>query len=105
MTTLNALAQQHILESEARLLHIDEHMARSRQGSTKAFDILLEHAQVHWIEADRDRLARELESLRVMSLTDTPEVVGRVKGLSSALETVGLELKKALAAVLETGHQ
>ncbi len=105
MNALNALAQQHILESEARLLHIDELTARSRRGSTKAIDVLLEQAQVHRIQADRDRLALELEGLRVMPRTDTPEVVGRAKGLTSALANVGLELEKALAAVLETGHR
>lgn len=105
MNILNTLAQQHILESEARLLHIDELMARSRQGSTKAFDALLEHGHVDRIQADRDRLALELEGLRGLPRSDTPEVVGRVKGLNSALETIGLELEKALAAVLETDHQ
>jgi hypothetical protein len=91
------LVEQHIRESEVRLRHIDELIARARAA---------EETDIRWRQAraERDRLARQLDDIRSRAPGDESEVVKLGESLASSLRTVGAELEKALAAVLETGR-
>ena len=99
MNTLIDLAEQHIRESESRLRHIDELMARARQAPTSASALSETAALLQQIQADRDRLAHELEELRRMPHTQASERASRGEGLRGVLEKVGLQLEQALTAI------
>jgi hypothetical protein len=98
MNGVSTMVEQRVLESEARLRHIDELMAGLRRGSLEG-RVEPHTANVDRIQMSRDRLARELEGLRGLQHDDGPEVAGRTQGLINALEAIGLELEKALASV------
>jgi hypothetical protein len=97
------LVQQHIRESEARLRHVDELMNRTNQALANAPVAANADTRVRQIQAVRDRLPLELDDTRCLPRGDVSETVRRGEGLKGALETVGMELEKALTAVLEVG--
>lgn len=98
------LVEQHVLESTARLRHIDELMARARTTRSRPETAARTEALLQRIEADRNRLAHELESLRRRPPGEGPDAVVRGEGLKGMLRTVGLELERALGAVFEQGR-
>ena len=63
MTELNQLVQQHILEHESRLKHVDELLQRAQQGVAKTAGS--EAEQLASIKQERDRLAGHVETLKV----------------------------------------
>ena len=105
MDTRNELAERHILESESRLRHIDELMAKARQLPPKEPAMTQTAALLAQIQIDRDRLAKDLEALRHLPRGEGSDVAQRSEGLKGALETVGSQLEKALAAVFESGRR
>lgn len=98
------LAEQHIRESQSRLLHVDELMARANRAraqgpAARDVETLLRKTQL-----DRDRYAREIEELQRLRTSRPAEAARRGAGLEAALELVGLEFEKALVAVLDIGR-
>jgi hypothetical protein len=96
------LVEQHIIESESHLRRIDEMMARAREAQAGiaapgASDPLLSR-----IRLDRDRLAGELADLRRRPRpADAPGMREQAAGVQGALHRVGVELEKALTAILD----
>jgi hypothetical protein len=103
MNQFSHLAEQHILESEARLRHIDEWIAKGRASSARDAKAAAEaDPLLARIQADRDRLAGELDALRRQPRGDATDVA-RAEGLRGVLETVGRELEAAMGAIFERG--
>ena len=99
MDQTTRLADQHVLESQARLRHIDELMARARATGPKAGPASeLERLLAH-IDEQRARLVRHLDELPRRPAGDVPALVERGKGLTGALELAGLQLERILGAV------
>ena len=92
------LAEQHILESESHLRHIDELMARALGVPLKGAEGDQTAARLTKIKLDRDRFAQELDEIRRLP---PGEMSKRGEGLKGVLETVGLELEKTLASIFE----
>lgn len=60
MSKLNLMIQQHILEHESRLKHIDELLERAQAGAAA-----VTHApELEDAKRERDQLARELEAFK-----------------------------------------
>ncbi len=95
------LAEQHILESESHLRHIDELMARAHEVPLKGTEGAQTAERLRKIKLDRDRFAQELDEIRHLPPGEASDVVKRGEGLKGVLETVGLELEKTLASVFE----
>ncbi|WP_298828077.1 hypothetical protein [uncultured Piscinibacter sp.] len=101
MNKMIELAEQHILESESRLRHIDELMARARAAPVKKEAATETEALLRQIEADRNKLARELEEIQRLPRGEGSDIVKRGEGLKGLLESVGLQLEHALGAIFE----
>ena len=95
------LAEQHILESESHLRHIDELMTRAAGSPLKGTEGNQTAARLRKIKLDRDRFAQELDEIRHLPPGEMSDGVKRGEGLKGALETVGLELEKALASIFD----
>ncbi|MBL8349745.1 MAG: hypothetical protein JNL87_05480 [Burkholderiaceae bacterium] len=104
MSTANSLVQQHILECEARLKHIDELMSGLRQGSAEGPVFGDVGARMDRLRAHRDRFAVELEGLKSLPRGEGHQLAGRAERHGRVLEAIGLELEKALAAVIVPGR-
>lgn len=99
MDKARQLANQQILESQVRLRHIDELMARAQQARTKQPPASDLDALLAQIQQDRDQLAQHLDGLPQQPADALPTAVAHGKGLNGALEAVGLQLEQALAAI------
>lgn len=100
MSTMNELAEQHILASQLRLQHIDELMAKAKAvpaGLAEAHGVgpLLTRVQ-----RDREGAQQALDELRQRSGED---LVERSAGVRGVLETIGLDLERAMAAMVTGG--
>ena len=103
MDEITKLAEQHILESESHLRHIDEMMARADQSRAKSPIAPDVEAQLAQIKNDRDGLAQELVDIRRQPVDDWSSVAKRGEGLKGLLGTVGLQLEKVLGTIFEPG--
>lgn len=101
MNKINDLAEQHILESQARLRHIDELMAKARTAPLNVAVATQAESVLSRFESDRNRLARELHELEQLPHREASEVVKRAEGLKGVLETVGLQLERALGTIFQ----
>ncbi len=100
MSAIDHLIEQHILESESHMRHIDELLAKARAARMQS-NVAPHHlAQLNRLEKDHDRLAGELNTLRQ---SPAPDAVDRSKGLKAVLQTIGLELEKTLTAIGDKG--
>lgn len=99
MSHIDRLVEQHIRESESHLKHIDEMLEKAvavkRRSQPGASPDLAK------VEHDRMRLAQELHGLRNAPRPATDDVAARGKGLNAMLQSVGVELQKALVAVVD----
>lgn len=97
MNQVDRLVEQHFLESELHLRHIDELMAKA-QVARISKRVSSEHeGQLSRLEQEHARVVGELHALRAKPAT--PDDVERSKGLTGMLQTIGLELEKALTAI------
>lgn len=64
MTTLSEMAQQHILEHESRLKHVDELLDRAHRGMAKTTDANAS-AQLAEAKRERDELASKVDEYRL----------------------------------------
>lgn len=96
MSEIDRLSEQHILESEAHLRHIDELMNRTQQvGATSGLASDLQ-SRLEELRSLRDAAAQALEALRQQPKTQDATQV------KSTLQTIGNEMEKVLTAVLGT---
>jgi hypothetical protein len=96
MSQVDRLIEQHILASESHLRHIDELMDQARETSVPLHPAL--QARLSEIDQMRQAAADDLAGLRMDTGSGDPVQV------RSTLQTLGAELEKALAAVMETGR-
>ena len=99
MDQMNQLAEQHILESQSHLLHIDELMAKAREAGAKHPLPPEVDTRLTQIQGERDKYAGELNAIRQPPGGHSADTLKRGEGLNGVLQTVGLELEKALAAL------
>lgn len=99
MNEIIRLAEQHIRESESRLLHIDEVMKQSEQSHSDGMLAPDLEAQLQKIRSDRDGAAQELAAIRQQPVEDWSHVAKRGEKLKGVLETIGSQLEAALGAV------
>jgi hypothetical protein len=97
MSQIDRLVEQHFLESQSHLRHIDELMAKAREARASKLVSAEHEGQLSRLEQDHARVAGELHALR--GKPATPEAVEHSKGLTGMLKTIGLELEKALTAI------
>jgi hypothetical protein len=95
------LAEQHILQSESHLRHIDELMVRAREVPLKGTASDETAALLARIKLDHDRFTQELDEIRRLPARERSEVLKRAEGLKGVLENVGLELEKTLGAIFD----
>ena len=102
MQSTSGLVEQHIRESEARLRHIDELVARSSHRSVDAAAVPRVHTLLIHTGETRAKLANELENLRRASVHGADQtLVRRSEGLKSLLEAVGRQFEKALSGIFD----
>ncbi len=99
MTKMIHLIEQHMLQSESELRHIDEMMARAHEARAKKPLNPETKAELTRIQGARDKGAEEFYSLRQQASDASDDTVKRSEGLKGVLQTVGLELEKALTAI------
>ncbi len=100
MSELDRLADQHFLESQAHLRHIDDLMAKVKQAQAQR-PVAPEHARtLARLEQEHGRMTRDLKSFRDLPQPATANTVARGEGIKGVLQTLGLELEKTLAAVI-----
>lgn len=102
MSAIDHLVEQHILESESHMRHIDELLAKAQAARARSGVAPQQEVLLNRFKQDHDRLARELDALRK---SPAPDAVERSKGIKSVLQTIGLELEKTLTAIGDkSGH-
>ncbi len=103
MTKIIKLAEQHILESQSRLRHIDEMMGRLKRAKVKADDAANVAAQLVEIQRDRDRAEQELLGMRKQQENDSSDSTQQGEQVKSTLELVGKQLERILSSLVESG--
>lgn len=104
MNMVTELAEQYVYESELHLAHLDALLARATRVPLDGEAQAELEALVKRMQRGRDRLAGELDSLRRFPGPDGSEQLAEEENLSGVFQTVGLQLEKALGAVLEHGR-
>ena len=101
MDQITHLVEQHIRESEAHLRHIDEVMARAQEARAK-YPVRQEiEMRLTRVKSDRDRLAKELNGIRGPTTRASADAATLGERLKGDLQAVGLEIDRALAAMVE----
>lgn len=90
MDQIAKLVEQRIRESELQLKHVDDLMSKASVPMG---------ANLSDLKARRDQAAKQLEAVR--SQDHTARDISHAEGVKGVLETIGLELEKALLAVFE----
>ncbi|MBC7700523.1 hypothetical protein [Aquabacterium sp.] len=105
MDQITHLVEQHIRASQSHLRHIDELMQRAATLRTTQTIPHEAEARFAKFQTDRAQFAGELDAIRAQSKSDAAAASKRGEGLTGILETIGLELEKALTAIFEQdGH-
>ena len=71
MTSIEKLVEQHVLEYESRLKHVDELLERAHKATEKEPPAVSEELAA--LKKERERFAAHLEELRLKSLQDWRE--------------------------------
>jgi hypothetical protein len=94
------LAEQHILESLARLRHVDEMMEKAEQSRSKTPLKPEVAAKLATLKQSRDGLAHQLTALQSQPPGSDPHHAAvHSEGIKGGLEVVGEELKNVLGSV------
>lgn len=101
MNKIAELAEQYIRESELHLAHLDELIARAAKAPMPGEAATEAEALLERMRRDRDRLAKELDGMRLLSPEDGTDVIKRGENLKGVLEAVGLQFEKVLGAIFE----
>ena len=101
MKNVDHLVEQHIRQSESHLRHIDELMERMRSKTATGRVPPEVGARLLQLRAERDQVAQEFDECRKQSAVDAPGAIAQAERVKGVLETIGLELEKAITAVLD----
>jgi len=102
MDEVGTLANQNFLEWESRLKHIDEKMAKAHAAHARdphPSDIQM---QLSSIQKSRDELAAGVARARSLPSSELPNAAGHVHGLTASFATVGVELERVLATIVNS---
>lgn len=100
MSEIDTLVNQHFLEWELRLKHIDEKMAQAHEAhakDTSRSDITIE---LENIRKSRDAVAREIDSVRSLPASEHAPGSTHATGVKAALSAVGLQIEKVLGSIV-----
>jgi len=100
MNEIRKLANQHFLEWESRLKHIDEMMAKAQEVHVREGEGSNIHTQLTKIRVARDELALATSRARSLPEDERPAMTNEVEGIQAAFSEVGLQMEKLLATVL-----
>jgi hypothetical protein len=92
MTQMNRMIQQHILEHQSRLKHMDELLERAQQKAAKAEGDAAE--QLAKVKRERDKLSSQVEALKVRPPDQWSEEEFKKTGPMVVWDTVAQELEK-----------
>ncbi len=70
MDKIDQLANQHILEHESRLSHIDELLSRADKGKQKETSLSEIELQLAELRAEREKLSQHIEELKKKSFDE-----------------------------------
>jgi hypothetical protein len=101
MDRLEYLVDQHVREFDLHLRHVDHLLASVRKASVDNGAPPATGELLRRIEAHRAALAQEFGHFRRAPPEDLEQALTLGQRLSSALESLGHELEKTLAAVLD----
>jgi len=93
MTTLDERVQQHILEHESRLKHVDELLERTQHGIAKTGGIDTA-AQLASAKAERDKLFSRIEEYKQRPPDQWSEEEFERKGPMVVWDTLAQQLEK-----------
>lgn len=96
MDVTDALVEQHVKEAELRMRRVDELMARARSASAPNWD----GARLARVEAERDALHAALQRLQQGLHPHARSASSAAQGLLGRLESLGLEIERALTAIV-----
>jgi hypothetical protein len=99
MTNITHLAEQHILENESRLKHIDELVARVREGAGALPEYAQVHTELEELIRQRDRYAVQLQDLRQKAAQEWQQHEVERSGLMGVWDALAKELEKLLERV------
>jgi Skp family chaperone for outer membrane proteins len=94
MTKYAHLAEQHIIEFESRLKHIDELLARANEDVTGEEHELAE--ELKELTSKRDELASHLEKMRLKSLEEWQEKEIEKAGPMGIWDAVAQQIEKLI---------
>ena len=98
MRAADHLVEQHILESQSHLRHIEELMGKARDLRSRRTVSSEHEAQLNRLELDHSRVRGEFDALRT---APPPDAAERSQGSTGVLKKIGLELEKTLTAVTD----
>lgn len=94
MTTIDHLIEQHFLEHEARLKHVDELLEKARQASES--DAPETSEQVSGFTQQREEIARSVEELRSRPLAEWQEKSIEEAGPMAVWDALAIQLENFL---------
>ena len=100
MSAVDTLVNQHFLEWESRLKHIDEDIAKAHAAQAQAPQKPGIQARLSDIRKSRDELALGVATARGLPANGHPDVVKHVDGLTASFAAVGLELERVFASIV-----
>lgn len=91
MSKLNLMIQQHILEHESRLKHVDELLERAQAGAAKAGDAT---SELEDARRERDQLARQFDAFKQTPAEQRPGEEFEEFGPMAVWDTVAKKLER-----------
>ncbi len=101
MDRLEYLVDQHVREFDLQLRHVDHLLASVRKAAVDNGTPAATGELLRRIEAHREAVAQEFGHFRRAPPQDLEQALHLGQRLKAALESMGLELEKTLAAVLD----
>jgi hypothetical protein len=99
MADINALVEQHIREHESRLKHVDELLGRVHKVVGAISEDAEAKVQLAELQRDRDRLASQLEMLRLKPLSDWKEEEIEKAGPMGIWDAIAQQLEKLVERI------
>ena len=102
MDEVGTLANQHFLEWESRLRHIDEKMAKAHAAHAHNPHPSDVQVQLSNIKKSRDELAAGVARARSLPASERPHAASDAHGLTASFTAVGVELERVLATIVSS---
>ncbi len=100
MNEMDTLANQHFLEWESRMRHIDEMLAKANKAHANNAGRADIATELKSIQKSRDALALEIDSVRNRPLSEQSTTGDHANGVKTALSAIGLQMERLLSSVV-----